>query len=108
MQTVVRSVLPAPSPVALLLMGDGQRLGVCGCAQSMVSGAWEKLQAACGGRPINNFHESCKSFFPARLPLRGSLVEVLIGESPHQTSWAHLPSILDRLTSLLSKTNRSA
>lgn len=45
-----------------------------------VPGAWTKLEAACGGRPINNFHESCKSFFPASMPLRGSLMEVLIGQ----------------------------
>jgi hypothetical protein len=45
-----------------------------------VPGAWAKLQAACGGRPINNFHETCKSFFPATTPLRGSLVEVLVGQ----------------------------
>lgn len=43
-------------------------------------GAWEKLEAVCGSRPINNFHVSCKSFFPAKLPLRGSLMEVLVGE----------------------------
>jgi len=42
-------------------------------------GAWDKLEKACGSRPINNFHVSCKSFFPAVLPVRGSLVEVLIG-----------------------------
>ena len=42
--------------------------------------AWAKLQPACGSRPINNFHESCKSFFPQKLPLRGSLVEVLVGQ----------------------------
>lgn len=33
-----------------------------------VPGAWAKLQAACGSRPINNFHDSCKSFFPVRKP----------------------------------------
>ena len=42
-------------------------------------GAWPKLEAACGSRPINNFHVSCKSFFPEKIPLRGSLLEVLIG-----------------------------
>lgn len=45
-----------------------------------VPGVWDKLKPACGGRPINNFHVTCHSFFPERLPLRGSLLEVLIGE----------------------------
>ena len=40
---------------------------------------WAKLQPVCGSRPINNFHDSCESFFPAKLPLRGSLLEVLVG-----------------------------
>eukprot|EP01051_Picozoa_sp_SAG22_P013422 SAG22_NODE_1501_length_4280_cov_1.812963_1_plen_310_part_00 len=60
----------------------------CGmCAQDPAdpkvrSAAWNNtLLPACDPRPINNFHEACHSFFPARLPLRGSLVEVLIGQS---------------------------
>ena len=43
-------------------------------------GAWAKLLPACAGRPINNFHEACEAFFPAKIPMRGSLVEVLIGQ----------------------------
>ena len=31
-------------------------------------------------RPINNFHESCKAFFPSKIPMHGSLVEVLVGQ----------------------------
>ena len=31
-------------------------------------------------RPINNFHESCEAFFPSKIPMHGSLVEVLVGQ----------------------------
>ena len=43
-------------------------------------GVWDKLKPVCGGRPINNFHVSCKCFFPEKLPLRGSLTQVLVAE----------------------------
>mmetsp|Transcript_25441 Transcript_25441/g.76691 ORF Transcript_25441/g.76691 Transcript_25441/m.76691 type:complete len:695 (-) Transcript_25441:14-2098(-) len=52
----------------------------CRNCKTDVPGAWDKLQGACGSRPINNFHVACKSFFPAQVPLRGSLLEVLIGQ----------------------------
>ena len=45
-----------------------------------VPGAWDQLKPRCGSRPINNFHVACKSFFPAKIPLSGSLVEVLVGQ----------------------------
>ena len=51
----------------------------CRNCKTDVPGAWDKLMPACGSRPIDHFHESCKSFFPADMPLRGSLVEVLVG-----------------------------
>jgi hypothetical protein len=54
----------------------------CRNCKTDVPGAWEKLQPVCGSRPINNFHDSCKSFFPAKIPLRGSLFEVLVGSAP--------------------------
>ena len=45
------------------------------------SSAWNNtLLKACAPRPINNLHEACHAFFPAVLPLRGSLMEVLISE----------------------------
>lgn len=53
-------------------------------------GAWDKLEPICkpGRGPINNFHVSCKSFFPAEIPMRGSLLEVLIGEGDADASAA--------------------
>ena len=46
--------------------------------------AWAKLMPACHNNhsrgPINNFHDTCQMFFPARIPLRGSLLEVLVGQ----------------------------
>lgn len=60
----------------------------CRNCKTDVPGAWAKLQAACGSRPINNFHVSCKSLFPAPQPLRGSLLEVLIGQDGHDGSAA--------------------
>jgi hypothetical protein len=50
--------------------------------------AWAKLQTACSGRPINNFHTACKSFFPDTVPLRGSLLEVLVGVGGEDASAA--------------------
>jgi len=52
----------------------------CRNCKTDLPGAWDKLKPACGSRPIDHFHVSCKSFFPAKEPLRGSLVEVLIGQ----------------------------
>jgi hypothetical protein len=54
----------------------------CGECKYIDNGTvWDnELKPACGSRPINNFHEACHSFFPAKVPLRGSLVEVLIGQ----------------------------
>ena len=60
----------------------------CGNCKTAVPGAWDKLKAACGSRPINNFHEACHSFFPAQEPLRGSLVEVLVGQGSNDGSAA--------------------
>jgi hypothetical protein len=46
------------------------------------SKAWNNtLLKACAPRPINNLHEACHGFFPAEEPMRGSLLEVLIGSS---------------------------
>ena len=50
----------------------------CGQCKNTVPGAWDKLSAACGSRPINNFHMCCHSYFPSPLTMAGSLVEVLV------------------------------
>jgi hypothetical protein len=79
---------PPPLPASLVQCFDTVKTVCAGRLHNMTDcrnckndpGAWEKLQPACGNRPINNFHVSCKSFFPAAVPLRGSLVEVLIGQ----------------------------
>ncbi len=51
------------------------------------SSAWNNtLLKACAPRPINNLHEACHGFFPAVLPLRGSLAEVLVTEEDAMTA----------------------
>lgn len=67
--------------IAVECKGHLQNHDTCGNCKTTVPGAWAKISAACGGRPINNFHVCCHSFFPAVLTMAGSLVEVLVSET---------------------------
>lgn len=69
------------------------------CKSDPVTGAaaWLKLKPVCGGRPINNFHDACEAFFPAKIPMRGSLAEVLVGQGvsmEHRVSSVNLDLFL--------------
>ena len=52
----------------------------CSECRNTVPGAWDKIREACGGRPINNYHEMCHAYFPSKVTMAGSLVEVLVSE----------------------------
>ena len=78
---VPENILKCFNEVKIVCAGHMKNHTDCGAlCKEEVPGAWDKIKAACGSRPINNYHEACHSFFPATLPLRGSLVEVLVGQ----------------------------
>jgi beta-mannosidase len=56
--------VPCYTAVKTICSSHLKNLSDCENCRFSVTGAWDKLKAACGPTPIATFHESCHSFFP--------------------------------------------